>query len=77
MSGGAYDYAYSRVLNFADELRAEGDLDAASSELREEFREHLRLVAETMRSIEWNDSGDGDQDEAENITKCLGRKPLE
>ena len=77
MSGGAYSYAYGKVLDFVDEMRPEGDCNAASSELREEFREHLRLVAEAMRSIEWNDSGDGAFFEVENILKCLGRKPLE
>lgn len=42
MSGGSYDYAYSRVMDMADSLRKEGCCDCAEPALRELFREHLR-----------------------------------
>ncbi len=60
------NYLYSSVLDaeFAD-----------STELRRAFREHLKLVAAALKSIEWNDSGDGDDDEEKNICACLGVKP--
>lgn len=71
MSGGSYDYAYRRVEEMADMLRAEGSCHAAPTALRELFREHLRHVAEAMHAIEWNDSCDGDEREPELITRCL------
>lgn len=44
----------------------------ADGELRLKFREHLRKVADAMKAIEWNDSGDGARDEAALIKACLG-----
>ena len=38
---------------------------------RKAFRKHLMLVAKALRSIEWNDSGDGDDDEVPNIMACI------
>ncbi len=65
MSGGSYDYAYSRVASFADDLRA-------ATPLRRAFRDHLRAVAAAMRAIEWVDSGDlGVGDEDASIRACL------
>lgn len=65
MSGGSYDYAYTHVNDFADALREEGSCSAARPALRRAFREHLRMVADAMRAIEWNDSGDGASRETE------------
>jgi hypothetical protein len=31
------------------------------------------LVAKALRSIEWNDSGDGDDDEVPNIMACISK----
>jgi hypothetical protein len=66
MSGGIYEYFYSRVTQMADDLKA-------STPLRQAFRTHLRKVAKACRDIEWVDSGDkgpGDEDKA--IRECLG-----
>lgn len=65
MSGGSYDYAYIKIENFADEIRL-------TSAYRRAFVRHLKFVARAAKSIEWNDSGDGDKDEEKNIQKCLG-----
>lgn len=62
MSGGSMDYLYYKVEN------ATFDQNTA---LRALFRDHLVLVAKAMRSIEWNDSGDGDYDEDENIRDVI------
>ncbi len=59
------DYLYSRVLDA--EFRE-------NTPLRVAFREHLKLVAAALQAIEWNDSGDGDDDEEKNICACLGVK---
>lgn len=48
MSGGIYDYAFSRVDDFAFEFKA-------NTELRKEFKEHLLQVSEAMHDIEWLD----------------------
>jgi hypothetical protein len=57
------DYLYDKVEN------ATFDQNTA---LRALLRDHLVLVAKALRSIEWNDSGDGDDDEDENIKTVLG-----
>lgn len=74
MSGGSYDYAYQKIERMADELDSVGGCPSccAPPELRERFREHLRLVARACRAIEWNDSSDGDDDELALILECLG-----
>jgi hypothetical protein len=62
MSGGSMDYLYSKV------EYAEFKTDTV---LRKAFRKHLLLVSEALRSIEWNDSGDGCSREEERIRACL------
>jgi len=52
MSGGAYDYFYNRIEEFADALDT-------STSLRREFRLLLLKVAKAAHDIEWVDSGDG------------------
>ena len=67
MSGGSYDYAYSRIGQLADEIKP-------TSDLRRAFIKHLHLVAQACHDIEWVDSGDyseGREDEA--IRECLGK----
>ena len=67
MSGGSYDYAYSRIEDLASEIKP-------TSPLRKAFRTHLHKVAKACHDIEWVDSGDcgpGDEDEA--IRACLGK----
>jgi hypothetical protein len=78
MSGGSYDYAYGHLDTFAESMRGHGGCGdyAAPPALREAFRAHLRLVARAMRAIEWNDSGDGDDEEPALIRGCLTPTPL-
>ena len=84
MSGGAYQYAYWRIMEMQEALIAsERDKKYYTARdyhgqeaLRRRFCRLLGLVAEACRAIEWNDSGDGDYREAELIRKCLkGGKP--
>ena len=67
MSGGKYDYAYSKVENAADWMATR-----STTPLRMAFIAHLRLVAKAMHDIEWVDSCDycdGDEDAA--IRACI------
>lgn len=65
MSGGSMDYAYLRVIEAADRMRV-------TTPLRSAFRDHLHLVAEALRSIEWVDSGDMSEDQAEvDMRACM------
>jgi hypothetical protein len=67
MSGGSYDYCYTRVLDMAGSIRHKD-----KNPLRRAFAAHLRLVADAMHDIEWVDSGDyGEGDEEEGIRKVL------
>lgn len=86
MSGGHYNYAFCKVEDFADEVEA--DLARAGTptgytdefyperqnpDLRRRFIAYLReRVVPAMRAVEWNDSGDGDDDEAALIRAVLG-----
>jgi hypothetical protein len=62
MSGGSMDYLYAAVedANFEP-----------TTVLRRAFKKHLHKVAKALRAIEWNDSGDGDDNEDEYIDNCL------
>jgi hypothetical protein len=62
MSGGSMDYLYIRV---------EDATFKTNSPERKAFRRHLMRVAKALRSIEWNDSGDGDDAEDANIMACI------
>lgn len=64
MSGGHYDYAFSRVRTMADEIRP-------FTPLRKAFVDHLRQVAEVMRAVEWADSGDISDEEANDAMRSL------
>lgn len=86
MSGGHYNYAFRKVEDFADEVEADlaragqptGYADECYPErdnpgLRRKFIAHLRdRVIPAMRAIEWNDSGDGDDEEAALIMAAIG-----
>lgn len=66
MSGGHYNYAYSRIEELAVDIRG-------STPLRRAFKKHLLMVAKACHDIEWVDSSDygpGDEDEA--IKKVIG-----
>lgn len=71
MSGGSYNYAYSRISELADSIREHGNCSAATPALRKAFAAHLRDCAEACRAIEWNDSCDGDDREVDLIRKCI------
>ena len=62
MSGGSMDYLYAKVA---------GAHFRTDTPERRAFRKHLDRVAAALRAIEWNDSGDGDDGEAEKIRACL------
>lgn len=64
MSGGSMDYLYARL----QDARFHTD-----SPERKAFRKHIFLVAKALKSIEWNDSGDGDDDEVQNIMACISK----
>lgn len=73
MSGGAYQYAYSRLENdFLWEFSRR-----ANTPERKEFANHISKVIKAMRDIEWVDSGDyapGDENAA--IMECIDRVEL-
>jgi hypothetical protein len=63
MSGGSMDYLYRRIED------AEFELNTPE---RIAFKQHLNLVAEACKAIEWVDSGDNSEgSENEFITKCI------
>ncbi len=63
MSGGSMDFLYSGILN------AEFELNTPE---RIAFKQHLNLVAEACKAIEWVDSGDNSEgSETEAIAKCI------
>lgn len=67
MSGGSWDYFYTRCEDAASQL--END----SSPLRRAFGAHLQLVAKAMHDIEWVDSSDmGYGDDREAMQDVLG-----
>ena len=67
MSGGSWDYFYSRCKDVAEELSGE------SCPLRRAFGAHMLIVSEAMHAIEWVDSGDkGSGEEMDLIRKALG-----
>jgi hypothetical protein len=74
MSGGEYGYAFLQLEQFEGKIPVKGCQDCASPELRQAFKDHLSLVVEAMKAIEWNDSGDADDKEEMLIKQCLGIK---
>jgi hypothetical protein len=73
MSGGSYDYFYSRLEQVAFRINGKSSCpDYVRIPLRHAFKSHLLKVAEALRAIEWNDSGDGDSEECAKIEACLG-----
>lgn len=74
MSGGHYDYAYSKIAQFAEDLELSTgrffedgteNFAPALSPSRQKFKAVLELVAEASKAIEWADSGDSNELEAE------------
>jgi hypothetical protein len=68
MSGGSYDYLYSKMQDAADTLSHSGN------PLRRAFAKKLELFAEAMHDIEWVDSCDKSPgDEVKAIEAALGK----
>lgn len=66
MSGGSWDYVYSRIDDIADRLTSD------ANPLRRAMVPSVRALAKAMRAIEWVDSGDyGDGDDEELIRDFL------
>ena len=65
MSGGSMNYLYQKL-----------EYDATfitNTPERIAFRKHLGLVAKCLKAIEWNDSGDGDDEEEALLLECVGK----
>jgi hypothetical protein len=60
MSGGSYDYIYFKIKDFANEIR-----DQDTNPLRKNFAELISDVAKVAHDIEWADSGDYSQEDAD------------
>ena len=67
LSGGSWDYAYSRVEDVAGRLLLDRSVK------RRALGRHLQDVAAALRAIEWHDSGDtSGVDEPAAIMCCIG-----
>jgi hypothetical protein len=71
MSGGSYDYFYSKVEHVAACIREDSIEEYTRPSLRRAFKAHLLKVADALHAVEWNDSGDGDSEECAKIEACL------
>ena len=68
MSGGSWDYIYSRL-----QMDAVDRLCQEKSPLRRAFGEHLAICCDALRAIEWVDSGDwGEGSDVKYIIEALG-----
>jgi hypothetical protein len=69
MSGGSMNYLYSHIQDAEFEL---------TTPQRIAFKQHLNLVAEACKAIEWVDSGDNSEgSENQFIIKCINNKDNE
>lgn len=69
MSGGSMDYLYERVEEAADKF-------SLSSPKRKALRTHLLKLAKALRAVEWNDSGDGDDEEEALLDAVLSKAAI-
>ena len=67
MSGGSMDYLCYKV---------EEATFATNTPERKAFYKHLKQVAKALHDIEWNDSGDGAEDEGAAIRACLNKSDV-
>lgn len=68
MSGGSYDYAYSKIEDLAREVRRRANdpnYKRQGKALRQGFARLLDLVARAAYELEWADSGDTSWEQAE------------
>ncbi len=71
MSGGSFQYLYSKIEDAAQTLSAD------QNPTRKAFGKHLYLIAEAMHDIEWVDSCDyGPGDEMNAIMKCIDKQDI-
>jgi hypothetical protein len=77
VSGGSYEYAYTRVLDMAGEMeRRELERLSPDTPLRIAFRGLLERVGAAMKAVEWVDSGDCSEPHAEAaIRACFDFAP--
>lgn len=69
MSGGSYQYAYSRLADFIFDFALR-----ANTPQRKAFLKHLEKVKKAMHDIEWVDSSDyGPGDENDAIMACVNQ----
>jgi hypothetical protein len=64
MSGGSMGYLFEKV--------RDADFALKTAE-RKALRAHMLKLADALKAVEWNDSGDGARDEPELIRACLSR----
>jgi len=67
MSGGAYDYAYYRLEELAEEIKQRDNYKA----LRCLVSDYLKRLADICRTIEWIDSGDYGEEKWKDIQEEL------
>jgi hypothetical protein len=60
MSGGSYDYVCFKIKDFSSQIRNQD-----SHPLRKEFAEIVRDIAKVAHDIEWADSCDYSQEDAD------------
>jgi hypothetical protein len=65
MSGGSWDYISEKFVEVGDRLVNENDARRVA------LGHLIRRVALALHAIEWNDSGDGHDGEAELIMACI------
>ena len=70
MSGGSYDYFYSKLDDMVDTIQLKNPE-------RKAFVKHLKKVVKALHDIEWVDSCDyGTDGEIEAIMKCISHKDV-
>lgn len=69
MSGGSMNH-------FSQDLEDAADRFKLSTMHRLAIHSHMLKLAKALKAIEWNDSGDGDDQEEELINECLAPKEV-
>ena len=69
MSGGSMDYFYGKLDDAAEQF-------ALTTMERVALRSHMLKLSKALKAVEWNDSGDGANDESELIRECLAPKEV-
>ena len=63
MSGGSWNYAYSKIHEVAEQIEEDDVESLRENPLRFRLVVHLKELSELMHLIEWCDSGDKGADE--------------